>query len=137
MTEPSEHDAAPAFLLSRRALLRRAAMVGAALPAAGGLLDAFAGGAGAAVDETGTIVLNNYPGWMGAHVIASFQKRFPGAKVKMVTNATSSAAEVVLQFKSGNYDFLLADTTDCAQASAAHVVQSLDWSKIPNVKNVS
>ena len=55
----------------------------------------------------------------------------------MITNATSSSAEVVLQFKSKQYDFLLSDTTDSGQAIAANLITQLDWSKIPNVKNIS
>jgi len=74
---------------------------------------------------------------MGIHEIANFQKKMSGSKVKMVTAATSSAAEVVLQFKSGNYDLLLSDTTDSAQAAAANLVEKVDWSKVPNIKNVA
>ena len=55
----------------------------------------------------------------------------------MISNATSSTAEVVLQFKSKQYDFLLADTTDAGQASAANLITKLDWSKVPNIKNVA
>ena len=129
--------------LSRRALLRRAAQLGA-LPLAGSLLaacgssssNASSGGA-AGGPSTGTIVLNNYPDWIGPHEISTFEKLHPGATVKQVTNATSSSAEVVLAFKSGQYDLLLADTSDTGQAHAAGVLQPLDFSKIPNVANVT
>ena len=115
--------------------MRRAAIAAAALPAGAALLDGFAGTAAAA--DTGQIVLNNYPGWIGKNELAAFAKKYPGDKVKMVTNATSSVAEVILQFKSGNFDVLLSDTTDSGQASAAGLLEKLDWSKIPNIKNVS
>ena len=59
------------------------------------------------------------------------------ATVKQVTNATSSSAEVVLAFKSGQYDLLLADTSDTGQAHAADVLQPLDFSKIPNIAGVT
>jgi spermidine/putrescine-binding protein len=54
----------------------------------------------------------------------------------MITNATSSSAEVVLQFKSKQYDFLLSDTSDAGQAAAAKLISTIDWSKVPNIKNV-
>jgi spermidine/putrescine-binding protein len=133
----SEIDFTPPLALSRRALMRRAAIAAAALPAGGALLEALSGNALAAGADTGTIVLNNYPGWIGKSELAAFAKKYPGDKVKMVTNATSSVAEVILQFKSGNFDVILSDTTDSGQASAAGLLQKLDWSKIPNIKNVS
>jgi spermidine/putrescine-binding protein len=101
------------------------------------LLDALAGTAEAATDASGQIVLNNYPGWIGKSELAAYAKKFPGDSVKMVTNATSSVAEVILQYKSGNFDTLLSDTTDSGQADAAGLMAKLDWSKIPNIKNVS
>ena len=128
-------DFSPQIALSRRALMRRAAIAAAALPAGAALLEGLAGTAAAA--DSGQIVLNNYPGWIGKNELAAFSKKYPGDKVKMVTNATSSVAEVVLQFKSGNFDVLLSDTTDSGQADAAGLIEKLDWSKIPNIKNVS
>lgn len=119
--------------LSRRTFLRRAAALGVGLSAGPALFADEARAAG----PTGTAVLNNYPGWIGSHELAAFSKKYPGAKIKQVTNATSSTAEVVLQFRSGQYDMLLADTSDCAQASAAGFVEKLDWSRIPNIANVS
>jgi spermidine/putrescine transport system substrate-binding protein len=135
MDTTPDPDFTPQIALSRRALMRRAAIAAAALPAGAALLDGLAGTAAAA--DTGQIVLNNYPGWIGKSELAAFAKKYPGDKVKMVTNATSSVAEVILQFKSGNFDVLLSDTTDSGQASAAGLLEKLDWSKIPNIKNVS
>src|SRR5260221_14614358 len=96
--------------LSRRRLLARAAALGAGATAAGPLLEAAR--AAAAGKLAGTIVLNNYPDWIGPKEIPTFEKQHPGANVKLVTNATSSSAEVVLAFKSGQYDLLLSDTSD-------------------------
>jgi spermidine/putrescine transport system substrate-binding protein len=129
--------ATPAHGLSRRAVLQRAAAAAFALPAGAALLEAFAGSADAAVDGSGQIVLNNYPGWIGKNELAAYAKKFPGDSVKMVTNATSSTAEVILQYKTGSFDVLLSDTTDAGQADAAGLIQKLDWTKIPNIKNVS
>lgn len=131
--------------LSRRALLRRGAQLGAGLPLAGVALAACGGGSsGGSASKaasggplTGTIVLNNYPDWIGPHEIATFERLHHGTTVKQVTDATSSSAEVVLAFKSGQYDLLLADTSDTGQAHAAGVLQPLDFSKIPNVSGVT
>ncbi len=130
--------------VSRRALLARAARLGVGLPVAGSLLAACgSSSSGSSASKaaggslTGTIVLNNYPDWIGPHEIATFEKLHPGAHVKQVTNATSSSAEVVLAFKSGQYDLLLADTSDTGQAHAAGVLEPLDFSKIPNIANVT
>ncbi len=130
--------------ISRRALLARAAQFGVGLPVAGSLLAACgSSSSGSSASKaaggslTGTIVLNNYPDWIGPHEISTFEKLHPGARVKQVTNATSSSAEVVLAFKSGQYDLLLADTSDTGQAHAAGVLEPLDFSKIPNIANVT
>ncbi|MGO9957629.1 MAG: ABC transporter substrate-binding protein [Solirubrobacteraceae bacterium] len=77
------------------------------------------------------------PDWIGPKEIPTFEKLHPGAGVKVVTNASSSPAEVVLAFKSGEYDLLLADTSDAGQAQQAGVLQTLDFSKIPNIANVT
>jgi spermidine/putrescine transport system substrate-binding protein len=123
--------------ISRRPLLQRAAAGALALPAGAALLDAFAGSAAAATADSGQLLLNNYPGWIGKHELAAYAKKFPGHSVKMVTNATSSVAEVILQFKNGGYDVLLCDTTDAGQADDAGLIQKIDWSKVPNIKRVS
>lgn len=121
--------------LSRRALLGRAAALGAGLSAVGPLLASARAAASSGL--TGQIVLNNYPSWIGPKEIPTFEKQHPGATVKQVTNATSSSAEVVLAFKSGLYDLLLSDTSDAGQAQAAGVLQVPDFSKIPNIANVT
>jgi spermidine/putrescine transport system substrate-binding protein len=130
--------------LSRRSLIRRAAQLGLALPSAAGLLAACGSSSGSSTSKsasagatTGTIVLNNYPEWIGPQEIPTFEKLHPGAVVKQVTNATSSSAEVVLAFKSGQYDLLLADTSSAGQAQQAGLLQQLDFSKIPNIAGVS
>ncbi len=148
MNPPEQSPPIPHPLVSRRALLRQAAVAGVGLPAASALLAACGGSSssGSASGKSaaasggsmkGQIVLNNYPDWIGPHEISTFQGLHPGATVKMVTNATSSSAEVVLAFKSGEYDLLLADTSDAGQASQAGVLETIDFSKIPNIANVT
>src|SRR5947209_19598938 len=76
--------------LSRRALIRRAAQLGAGLSVAGPVLAACGGSsssgggsasgtssAHAAGPKTGTIVLDNYPDWIGPKEIPSFEKLHP------------------------------------------------------------
>jgi spermidine/putrescine-binding protein len=136
-------DPVTSVTLSRRALMRRAAQLGVGLPTAASLLAACGGGSSKSSSKlsggplTGTIVLNNYPDWIGPREIPAFEALHPGVHVKQVTNATSSSAEVVLAFKSGQYDLLLADTSDTGQAHAAGVLQPLDFSKIPNISGVT
>ncbi len=132
--------------LTRATLLRRAG-AGALGVSAASLLAACgsssssgssaAGGGSSSEAITGQAILANYPGWMGKNNLADFAAKYPGASIKMISNATSSTAEVVLQFKSKQYDFLLADTSDAGQASAANLITQLDWSKVPNIKNVA
>jgi spermidine/putrescine transport system substrate-binding protein len=132
--------------LTRATLLRRAGTGALGLSAASLLAacgsssssgSSASGGSSSGGAITGQAILANYPDWMGKHNLADFAKKYPGASIKMISNATSSTAEVVLQFKSKQYDFLLADTSDAGQASDANLITKLDWSKIPNIKNVS
>jgi spermidine/putrescine transport system substrate-binding protein len=130
--------------VSRRALLRRAAQLGVGLPLAGTLLVACGGSSSGSASKaasggpaTGTIVLNNYPDWIGPQEIPTFEKLHAGTHIKQTTNAVSSSAEVVLAYKSGQYDFLLSDTSDAGQAHAAGLLQPLDFAKIPNIAGVT
>lgn len=127
--------------LSRRLFMRRAGALGAVSAAAALTGCASSSGSSASPGSgggslTGTIVLNNYPGWIGPHEIAAFEKQHPGAQVKQVTNATSSSAEVVLAFKTGQYDLLLSDTSDCGQAAQAGFLRRVDPSRVPNLAQV-
>ena len=130
--------------LTRSSLMKRAGAGVAGLSAAS--LIAACGGSSssdssASSSSGGTIsgeaILSNYPGWMGKNNLAAFHAKYPEASIKMISNATSSSAEVVLQFKSKQYDFLLSDTTDSGQASAADLITKIDWTKVPNIKNIA
>jgi spermidine/putrescine-binding protein len=139
----SDSHAGEDLTLSRRALIRRAGELGIALPSAAALL-AACGSSGSSSSHSastgplsGQIVLDNYPSWIGPQEIPTFEKQHPGVKIKQVTNATSASAQVVLAFKSGQYDILLGDTSDTGQAHDAGVLQPLDFTKIPNIANVS
>jgi spermidine/putrescine transport system substrate-binding protein len=127
--------------LSRRELIRRGAIAGLGMPAVASLLDACgsssSGGSSAKGSISGTAVMSNYPSWMGSHVVSQFEHLHPGSVIKQVTSASSSIAGTVQQLKSGTYDFALADASATGQAVAVGVVAPLDWSKIPNIKNVA
>jgi spermidine/putrescine transport system substrate-binding protein len=130
--------------LTRNALLQRAGAGALGLTAASLLAACGSGsssgssspGGSGAEAITGQAILSNYPGWMGKNNLSAFAAKYPGASIKMISNATSSSAEVVQQFKSKQYDLLLSDTTDSGQASAAGFTSPLDFSKIPNIKNI-
>jgi spermidine/putrescine transport system substrate-binding protein len=129
--------------LTRQALLQRAGagalgVTAASLLAACGSGSSSGSSSGGSGSEaiTGQAILSNYPGWMGKNNLSAFAAKYPGASIKMISNATSSSAEVVQQFKSKQYDFLLSDTTDSGQAAAAGFTSPLDFSKIPNIKNI-
>lgn len=133
--------------LSRRQFLQRGAAI-AAVPALGGGLAALLAACGESDNEgasptataapTGTAVLLNFPGWIGATELADFSKRYPGAKIKMSTNLPSSVAGVVQLVKNnpGAYDIALGDPAFVGQAKAAGVYLAPDWARIPNIDKV-
>lgn len=91
--------------LTRSELLKRAGAGALGLSSASLLAAACgsgsSGSSSAASDViAGQAILANYPGWMGKNNLADFHKKYPQASIKMISNATSSTAEVVLQFKS-------------------------------------
>jgi spermidine/putrescine transport system substrate-binding protein len=131
-----------ARLPSRRQLLRRGAAFALAVPSAAALLEACSSSssstpAGSATASlAGTAVMENYPDWMGAHVVQGFEKLHPGSSIKQVSNSSSSISGTVQQLKTGNFDFGLADVSATQQAVDIGIVEPLDWPKIPNIKYV-
>jgi spermidine/putrescine-binding protein len=92
----------------------------------------------AAANPSGTAVLLNFPGWIGADELSGFHAQFPDATVKMSTNIPGSISGVVQLIKNnpGAYDMALGDNSFVGQAKAAGVWQAPDWSLIPNIANV-
>jgi spermidine/putrescine transport system substrate-binding protein len=135
-----------AHTLRRRELLARAAQMGIALPTLGALASACGGssssssggGSSASAPPTGTAVVLNYDGWMGKHTVADFKTKYPGANLKQASESSISTGAVVPALKANlsTYDGALGDQAVVGQAIAADVLQPLDWSKIPNIKNV-
>jgi spermidine/putrescine transport system substrate-binding protein len=142
MVRPSEcSGSGEAGLLSRRQMLRRGAALALAVPSAAALLEACgssssSGSGSQAGSLAGTAHMENYPDWMGTHVVPAFQKLHPGSFIKQTTNSSSSISGTVQQLKTGNFDFGLADVSATQQAVDIGLVQPPDWSKIPNIKYV-
>ena len=141
---PSDRNAP----ISRRRLLARGLELGGGLSIAAIMAgctnssnntsQSSSGGSGSATAPTGSIVMNNYPGWIGKTEIADFEKSFPGATVKIKSEPTESIASDVLFFKQhpGDFDFALEDTSAVGQMLASDVLQPVSFSNIPNIKYV-
>jgi spermidine/putrescine transport system substrate-binding protein len=151
--QPNSPHPQPASMrtIRRRDLLERAAQFGVSIPALGLLGAACGGGSGsgtstgsgaagstAQAPPKGTAVLLNYDGWMGKHTVADFRTAFPGADLKQASLSSISSGSIVPAIKANlsTYDAALGDVAAAGQAVAADVIQELDWSKIPNIKNV-
>jgi spermidine/putrescine transport system substrate-binding protein len=132
--------------ISRRRLLSQGIRVSMGLSAAAVLASCRGGGESASSGPStsgsavlsGTIVMNNYPGWMGKNEVASFESQFPGTAIKQKAEPTESIASDVLFFKQhpGQYDFALEDTSAVGQMVASGVLQPVDFTRIPNIKYV-
>src|SRR5207248_2146632 len=75
---------------------------------------------------------------VGSHADGDFASKYPGANSKQVSESSISSGAVVPAIKANlsTYDAALGDQAVAGQAIAADVLQPLDWSKIPNIKNV-
>jgi len=144
MNDLPHRPLSPAGTMRRRELLARAAQMGIALPA----LSALGAACGTSSSSSsppsssgppkGTAVLLNYQGWMGKHTVADFETAYPGAGIKQASLGSISSGAVVPQIKANmsTYDAALGDQAVTGQGVAADIIQPLDWSKIPNIKNV-
>jgi spermidine/putrescine-binding protein len=123
--------------MTRRTLFRR----GAKIAGAGSLglaLGAFGGTAAFAESAAGQITMMNYPGWMGKTSVADFKKQ-TGISVKQVNGLTSgvSAAAAQISQNKGSYDMSLGGPVLGAQLKKGNLLQTVDFSKVPNIKNVA
>ena len=75
---------------------------------------------------------------MGKSNIKDFRAKYPNANIKQVTTGdiSSSATAQVLKANPDAYDFALGDQTFVGQAMAAGIIQDVDFSQVPNIKNV-
>jgi len=147
----SEPSGSPSILytprIPRRDFLRRAGQIGLSLPLGAALAACSSSSTPTSTSSstasspepvTGTLTILNYAGWMGKHNVADFKAAHPGASVKQITEGSISSGAVVAQIKANPtlYDCALGDLAVVGQSIAADVLQPVDWSKIPNIKNV-
>jgi spermidine/putrescine transport system substrate-binding protein len=139
-------------MLSRRELLRRSAQLGTATGAFALLAAACGGddetadesptttGGGAAEPEplSGELKFLNYPGWIGAGEYAAFQKLHPDLTIKEDTSGAGSTSAIATRIQADPqaFDFLLLGKAGVPQLEASGVLAEIDFSKIPNIKNM-
>lgn len=137
--------------LSRRQLLANGTRLAIGLPAAAWLGAACGnggGGGGASVSATssgplqlsGTMVFENYAGWIGKHEVENFQALHPDVSIKETSNVHGSPAASIQLIKNNPdlYDMSLNDLAFVAQALLiGGIIQELDFDRIPNIKYVS
>lgn len=87
---------------------------------------------------TGTIVLRNYPGWIGDKEISTFQERHPGTKVEEVADTSSGVGETValLARSEGKFDLTLGGMVTAGQLEAAGVLEPFIPEGVPNLSNI-
>jgi spermidine/putrescine transport system substrate-binding protein len=142
--------------ISRRELLRRAAIAGAGLAgvaavggcgesnntaAASSSSSSSSTGAGAAqAPLTGSIEFLNYPQWIGPNEVKDFEQLHPGVKISQnnsaFTGSVSGTAVMVAQ-NPKQFDMLLADLPVIGQLSAGGFIADMDFSRIPNISLVA
>jgi spermidine/putrescine transport system substrate-binding protein len=132
---------------TRRTLLAAsgAGLAAAALAACGGSsssggsasASAGSGSSTTAGPLKGTIQFSTYPGWIGKHTIADFEKAQPGVKVS--ADADESDFDSLLpkiKAQPGIYSMALASTYEIQRAILLGVAQELDFSAMPNTKYI-
>jgi spermidine/putrescine-binding protein len=144
-----EHDRQPTLnpRLTRRVMLSRSMQL-AGLASLGGIAAACgsSSGSGSSASTAGSaneplsgeIIFMNYPGWIGSNEVKGFEAKYPGVTVKQVeglTSGVSAAAAQIAQNKS-TYDMSLGGPVLGEQLRQGNLLQQVDFSKIPNMKNV-
>jgi spermidine/putrescine-binding protein len=87
---------------------------------------------------SGTLTFLNYPGWIGKGEYTAFKKLYPNITIKEDTNGVGSTAAIAakIQVNPHAYDFLLLGRAGVPQLAASNVLANIDFSKIPNIKNI-
>jgi spermidine/putrescine-binding protein len=118
--------------------MRRGASAGGALAAFGVLGAGCGDGGGSSSSASGDLHMLNFPGWLGEHELARFQRKYPDIKLKQTAVATGSisARAAQVQHNRGGYDLVLADTSLAKQLQVSDLVADLDMTKIPNARLV-
>lgn len=139
--------------LSRRQLLANGAGLALGLPAAALLAAACGNGneeggsAGSAtptpsgpVELSGTLVFDNYAGWIGKHEVGDFEALYPDTSIKEVSGVHGSPAASVQRIKNDPdlFDMSLVDLAFVGQVLLiGDIIQELDFDRIPNIKYVN
>ena len=96
------------------------------------------GGSSSGGAITGQAILANYPGWMGKNNLADFAKKYPGRLdqddlERDVEQRRGGAAvqEQAVRLPARRHERLR------ARRRTPNLITKLDWSKIPNIKNVA
>jgi spermidine/putrescine-binding protein len=135
--------------MSRRQLLAHGARLALALPSAAWLTacasDEKTGTGGgptaslAPAELSGTLIFENYAGWIGEHEVDGFEDLHPDVKIKQTSAVTGSPAASVQRIKNDPdlYDMSLHDIAFVAQALLiGDIIEEPDLSRIPNIKYV-
>jgi spermidine/putrescine transport system substrate-binding protein len=90
------------------------------------------------VELSGTLDFNTYPNWIGASEYEEFKALHPDVTVKEHSVGVGSVTEIAqtIQRDPDAYDFLLLGRAGCPQLEQSGHLAELDYSKIPNIKNV-
>jgi spermidine/putrescine transport system substrate-binding protein len=132
---------------TRRTLLAAsgAGLAAAALAACGGSSSSggstsASGGSGSSPTAgpiKGTIQFSTYPGWIGKHTVADFQKAHPGVTVHTDADESDFASQLPkIKAQPGIYSMALASTYEVQRAILLDVAQELDFSAMPNTKYI-
>jgi spermidine/putrescine transport system substrate-binding protein len=130
--------------LTRRSLLAAggAGLAAAALAAcgsssSGGSSSASAAGGTSTAPLKGTIQFSTYPGWIGRHTVADFQKANAGVTVHTDADESDFASQLPkIKAQPGIYSMALASTYEIQRAILLGVAQELDFSAMPNTKYI-
>jgi spermidine/putrescine transport system substrate-binding protein len=85
----------------------------------------------------GTIQFSTYPGWIGKHTVADFQKANPGVTVHTDADESDFDSQLPkIKAQPGIYSLALASTYEVQRAILLGVAQELDFSAMPNTKYI-
>jgi spermidine/putrescine transport system substrate-binding protein len=85
----------------------------------------------------GTIQFSTYPGWIGKHTVADFQKANPGVTVHTDADESDFDSQLPkIKAQPGIYSLALASTYEVQRAILLGVAQQLDFSAMPNTKYI-
>jgi spermidine/putrescine-binding protein len=85
----------------------------------------------------GTIQFSTYPGWIGKHTVADFEKANPGVTVHTDADESDFDSQLPkIKAQPGIYSLALASTYEVQRAILLGVAQPLDFASMPNTKYI-